>query len=376
MAGSFTLGIDLAAQPAGTAACLVRWDPDGRGITERIVDGLANEDLVEMMREPLISRVGIDSPFGWPVEFVNEITRFTQAGTVPGTEDLEQHRLRLRLRATDREIQEELGLTPLSVSTDRIGVVALRCARLLADYWATSGETPDRSGNGRVLEVYPAAALRQWRLAPAKGRQDPGTYKGASPGALRRRQRILRDITHYGREWLDIPHGLAEECERNDDKLDALVCALVARAADSDQLVEISDPERAAIEGWIRLPVERPLSFLGGDLATVSDWLESKEQLIPAGGYLEVQIPEQFELEIQDKPGGPWGTWAVLRADWFGRDDDGSYVCTAHGGSPVYIRALSVDPKSGVIEHVDGGGYGTVYRYRLRPNFDEPIRLH
>jgi hypothetical protein len=329
-----------------------------------------------MMRDPLISRVGIDSPFGWPVEFIDEITRFTQSRTVPGTEDLEQHRRKLRLRATDREIQEELGLTPLSVSTDRIGVVALRCARLLADYWSTSGETPDRSGNGRVLEVYPAAALRQWQIAPTKAQQDPGTYKGASPGALRRRQRIVRDITRYGRQWLDLPQGFAQECERSDHKLDALVCALVARAADNDQLVGISDPERAASEGWIRLPVERPLSCLGGELATVSDWLEQKEQLIPARGYLEVHMPAQFELEIQDRIGGPWGTWAVLRAEWFGRGDDGSYVCTAHGGSPVYIRALSVDPKSGVIEHVDGDGYGTVSRYRLRPNLDEPLRLY
>ncbi len=376
MASSYTLGIDLAAQPPGTAACLIRWEHSGQGFLERVADGLENEELMGMMSDPLISRVGIDSPFGWPIEFVTEISRFTQLGTVPETEDLEQHRRRLRLRATDREIQATLGLTPLSVSTDRIGVVALRCARLLADYWATSGETPDRSGNGRLLEVYPAAALRQWRLAPAREQHDPGTYKGASPGALRRRQRILRAITNYGRDWLEIQPELAEDCERNDHKLDALVCALVARAADNDQLVEISDPDRAASEGWIRLPRGQPLSLLGGKLATVSGWLESKERLIPTGGYLEVQMPEQFELLIQDRPGGPWATWAVLRGEWFERGDDGSYLCAAHGGSPVYIRALSVDPQSGVIEHVDGDGYGTVYRYRLRPNSDEPIRLY
>ena len=326
------------------------------------------------MRDPEISRAGIDSPFGWPTEFINEVTAYTESDRVLDVPDLDEHRRRLRLRATDREIQAVLGLTPLSVSTDRIGVVALRCARLLGSYWAASSEAPDRGGRGRILEVYPAAALRQWRLAPIKGGQDPGTYKGTTSGARRRRQRILGELARYSDGWLDISGDVVEGCADSDDLLDALICALVARAAELDQLVDISDAERAAREGWIRLPVNRPLSLLGGHLAAVSDWLEDQQQLIPDGGYLRVDMPEQFELEIQDHPGGSWSTWAVLRSDWLVRADDGSYLCTAHGGSPIYIRALSLDPKTDVIEHVDGGGYGTVYRYRLRPNLDEPVK--
>ena len=52
-----------------------------------------------------------------------------------------------------------------------------------------------------------------------------------------------------------------------------------------------------------------------------------------------------------------------MPAEWFGRNDDGTYVCVTHGGSPIYIRALSID-KHGVIQHVDGDGYGSIYRYR------------
>jgi hypothetical protein len=370
---SLTIGIDLAAQSAGTAACAIRWDVDGRGVVEYLTDGVTNGELVEIMRDPLVARTAIDSPFGWPVEFVEEITRFTRSGAVPATDNLDDHRRSLRLRATDRELQERLGLTPLSVSTDRIGVVALRCARLLTDYYGTCDETLDRSGNGKVLETYPAAVLRLWRLSPAHGQQDAGTYKGSSPGALRRRRRIMRTVARYGDGWLAIPREVAIECEQSDHKLDALICALVARAADKDQLFEISNPERAAIEGWIRVPLDEPLSFLSGRLATSSHWLESDEPLIPDDGYLEVPMPDQFELEIQDRLGGPWNTWALMRADWFGRADDGSYVCTVHGGSPVYIRALSVDRDSGIIEHVDGDGFGSVYRYRLRPNLDSAL---
>jgi len=32
------------------------------------------------------------------------------------------------------------------VSTDKIGIVAMRCARLLSAYWRMTGERPDRSG--------------------------------------------------------------------------------------------------------------------------------------------------------------------------------------------------------------------------------------
>jgi predicted RNase H-like nuclease len=93
---------------------------------------------------------------------------------------------------------------------------------------------------------------------------------------------------------------------------------------------------------------------------------EAAPRKIPRGGYLEVPMPKQFELQIRDHNRGNWATWAALRADWFGRNADGTYVCAAHGGSPIYIRALSIDP-NGIIEHVDGDGYGDVHGYRLTP---------
>jgi hypothetical protein len=53
------------------------------------------------------------------------------------------------------------GQLPLSVSTDRIAYPAMRIARLLG---AVAGEPVDRTGAGRIVEGYPAAALRVWGL--------------------------------------------------------------------------------------------------------------------------------------------------------------------------------------------------------------------
>lgn len=59
---------------------------------------------------------------------------------------------------------EEVGISPLKVSADRIGATAMRCAFLLAALEAEGVEI-DRSGRtGAVVEVNPAAALTRWRL--------------------------------------------------------------------------------------------------------------------------------------------------------------------------------------------------------------------
>ncbi|MEO6713138.1 MAG: DUF429 domain-containing protein [Mycobacteriales bacterium] len=73
-------------------------------------------------------------------------------------------------RETDRAVHQAVGLWPLSVAADRIGLAAMRAAGLLADL-ADAGRAVDRAGTGVVVEVYPAASLKVWGL-PHKG------YKG------------------------------------------------------------------------------------------------------------------------------------------------------------------------------------------------------
>jgi predicted nuclease with RNAse H fold len=61
-----TLGIDLASQREKTAACLIEWK-NGRAIARDPFLGCSDDDLDALIAQADV--VGIDAPFGWPVEF-------------------------------------------------------------------------------------------------------------------------------------------------------------------------------------------------------------------------------------------------------------------------------------------------------------------
>ena len=128
-----TLGIDLAAQPKNTAACVIRW-LNGSAQVEKIDSDLT--DLVELISTA--DKVGIDVPFGWPTDFADAVAchhRFLPWPASPVR--------KLRYRETDLFVTEKTGLWPLSVSTDRIGVATMRVAGL----FARMREPVHRSGN-------------------------------------------------------------------------------------------------------------------------------------------------------------------------------------------------------------------------------------
>src|SRR5690606_18392070 len=137
-----------------------------------------------------------------------------------------------------------LGAAPLSVSSDLIGVAAMRGARL-QHLLAASGVPVDRSGvTGRVIEAYPAMALKQWGLRSTG-------YKGRS-NAEACRALAVELTSACG------PLGVAaatalDGCD--DDALDAFVCALVARARllDHTTLPAPAQLVSARREGWIHL---------------------------------------------------------------------------------------------------------------------------
>lgn len=250
-----TLGIDLAAAPAGTGACVVEWD-EGRGRVTHLEAGAGDHDVVALARHA--DRVGIDCPFGWPDAFVHAVAAHAGGAPWPGRDaaDPAGFRRSLRLRATDEAVVAATGLTPLSVSTDRIGVTAMRCA-LLLDQMARQGGDVRRDGAGRVAEVYPAAALRRWGL-PWKG------YKGAGDAAPRLRGEIV-DGLRSAAPWLSLGRGGRAACVDHHDLLDALVCALVARAVALGRTAP-PPPElagRVAREGWVHVPDAGPLEGLG-----------------------------------------------------------------------------------------------------------------
>ncbi len=239
-----SLGIDLAAEPPDTAACEIIWLADGargRVYTDRLDD----DRLLALMESA--DKVGVDCPFGWPQPFVNAVASHANAAAWPGRGQLgSSHRRSLRYRLTDEVVHQQVGIWPLSVSTDRIGVTAMRCAALL-DVLAAAGHPVDRVGGGRVVEVYPAAALKHWGLPHNRYKKKEGT--------IVRGQALDQVLTTLSTLTLD--GDALDRCRHSDDAFDALVCALVARAA----ALGLTTPpfpgnrtERARVEGWIHLP--------------------------------------------------------------------------------------------------------------------------
>jgi predicted nuclease with RNAse H fold len=244
-----TVGVDLAAQPEGTAIAYLEWST-GRASLRGLVVGANDDTIVESVRQA--DKVGIDCPLGWPVPFV-EFVAAHQRGTVSIPPDLpgRDWRRRLAYRLTDLAVREATGQRPLSVAADRIGHTAMRAAGLLARL-AAEGHPVDRTGTGVVVEVYPAASLRCWQL-PHQG------FKGS------------KNLTTLGElvgrlqksaPWLDLA-GYETDCRSSDHALDAVVAALTARAATQGLVTvpRLDQLDTARSEGWIALPTS-PISDL------------------------------------------------------------------------------------------------------------------
>jgi predicted nuclease with RNAse H fold len=213
--------------------------------------GLKDCQLHALLDDLDIAKVGIDAPFGWPLEFVEAIRTYSERGEWP-TSELRM----LRLRMTDRHVERVTTRHPLSVSTDRISCTAMRCAKVLTEYGHRHGRV-DRCGAGRIVEIYPAAALQQWGLN-ARG------YKGSKPEQVQRRQELVRQLRRATRSWLALSKQHIADCEQSDHQLDALVAAIVARTAELGlaSSARADDLKTAQHEGWIFLPERKPLQAL------------------------------------------------------------------------------------------------------------------
>lgn len=290
---ALTAGVDLAAQDRETAVCCVDWSAS-RPRVVRLDVAPTHDELLDLFGERAV--VGVDAPFGWPAAFARALASWQDALAWPddpwarppdddgswaaGADARRRRTAGLRLRATDRVVHRIVGgPPPLSVSTDRIAIVAMRCAALLA---AASSRRPpgariDRLGAGDVLEVYPAATLRQWALRSPLGPSGRiVAYKG--PAAAAARGAILDAVESA----VGLEAGPARSALlASDHALDALLCALSARAAvvsgaalpppapgarrlvrtaadRETAAVDVSDldlsPATLAGEGWIWIP--------------------------------------------------------------------------------------------------------------------------
>ena len=234
------IGVDLASQASSTSLCAIDWTD-----RPRVVDVVrpAEDDLI-VAAAGSAAAVGIDSPLGWPSAFVELIGRHHRG---EATETVTATPRELRLRTTDRWIRDWIPRDPLSVSTDRIGVVALRAVRLLERIRAPGC---DRSGDGGIYEAYPGGSLARWGLT-ATGYKTRGA------------EDVRGTIVDALGDWVGID-AVADRLVASDDDLDAVLTAVVTGLAVAGRTT--SPPREhatvAAVEGWIHVPTG-PIEEIG-----------------------------------------------------------------------------------------------------------------
>jgi predicted nuclease with RNAse H fold len=248
-----TVGIDLATQDKNTATCVIDWSGSHPRVQAPTV-GHDDDELLDAIDG--CDRAGIDAPFGWPQAFAEAVAAHQAGQDWPGghenlramAADRAHYRRNLAYRVTDLALIDDPDLTvrPLSVSTDRIGVTTFRCALVLDRLRRERRVQVDRSGQeGRVAEVYPAAALNRWRMTH-KG------YKRAT-GRTARSELVDRLARELGPGF---GNAARQACIASDHGLDALIAAIVARAVAAGKTRGPGPDELAPAqtEGWIHVP--------------------------------------------------------------------------------------------------------------------------
>jgi predicted nuclease with RNAse H fold len=249
------VGIDLAADAKSTGVVFVRGAGAAKWMATAATSPSTDDALVEAVRE--VDAVGVDAPLGWPVAFVEAVAAHRRFRPWPGGGD----RSTLTHRDTDRAIRRHGIRAALSVSADKLGSVAMRCA-LLQRRWADEvwGRPAGRDGSGPLVETYPAAALAAWRIdyTGYKNRRDEASARSV-------RTQVVSEFDAYVSSWLDLGPVRAQ-CVASDHVLDALVSALVAIAARTraTYLPVDSELDAALVEGWIHVP-SKPLADLRPD---------------------------------------------------------------------------------------------------------------
>jgi predicted nuclease with RNAse H fold len=235
-----TIGVDLAAEPKGTAVAGIDW-ADGHAKLASLTLGATDDDIVEASRSA--DKIGIDCALGWPDKFVDFVVNHRAFNHAVSREfGAMDWRRDLSYRETDRRVREATGRWPLSVATDRLGVTALRCAGLMERLGA-AGVVIDRAGLGGVVEVYPAGSLKIWGF-------DTTGYRASNDS-----RSALLDAISSKAPWIDFSEFrevMVDSC----DAFDAVIASLAARAAATGSATLPTDDDLAIaqIEGWIALP--------------------------------------------------------------------------------------------------------------------------
>jgi hypothetical protein len=283
-----TVGVDIAKSHKTTALCAIRWSHEGAHVEAPVLRA-TDAMVLEAARATDVAAIALDAPLGWPMSMVAAIAAWRPDGRWERPAD---HAFRLRRTdaftaartkcpARDKlqqgHVERVRAAVPLSVSADKIAMVAWRCCALLSDLTQGSGARHNvvtdaigrpfpRDGRVSIVEAYPAAALSMWAI-PRDG------YKDAAPEGKRVRASMLSAIEGAGVEgWLRLSDEARDACVATDHAFDAMVCALVARAAMLGLVAEVppDDAEHARTEGWIALPHPDSLARLSSRDSTAA----------------------------------------------------------------------------------------------------------
>ena len=121
--------------------------------------------------------------------------------------------------------------------------LTVRCAELLSEF-AQHGELIDRSGGGRLVEVYPGAAMRLWGISGDGYETDVAARASLAADFMERVP------------WFVLEAEAVTLMSRSDDAFDAVIASFIARSHALSRTLAPPDSShaRAATEGWIALP--------------------------------------------------------------------------------------------------------------------------
>lgn len=245
-----TAGVDLSSQNANTAACIIEWSAAVATVTDLVV-GVGDPAITKLAST--VDKLGIDIPLGWPIAFAEAVGRHSQDKSWPGAYR-HADTIAFRYRRTDLWLWKNLETSPpLSVSTDRIALPTMRAAALLSRL----PEPVALDGSGVVVEVYPAAALRRWGLPSRQ-------YKRKENAAAR--GKLVAQFCAATADLLTVSEQQIDLCRASDDAFDAVIAALVARAASIGAIDPMPKEEKSSAlrEGWIAVPAAGSLARLAG----------------------------------------------------------------------------------------------------------------
>ena len=183
--------------------------------------------------------IAVDAPLGWPVPLGKALKSHEAGKAIETPADC------MFRRRTDAFVQHAIGKKPLDVGADRIARTAHAALAFLSELRERLGTsvplawTPTGVEGPAVIEVYPAATLKAYRI------RDTG-YKKVNQRDERRE--IVEGLKRQG---MTIPDCLASELHGNANTLDAAVCILAAEDFIAGRAAAPEDEDLARREGWI-----------------------------------------------------------------------------------------------------------------------------